>query len=51
MPVSLRELGINPSDKQLDELADKAVFFGRRTLGAFKVLQRDDIREIYRLAR
>lgn len=51
MPVSLRELGINPSDKQLDELADKAVFFGKRTLGAFKVLQRDDIREIYRLAR
>ena len=51
MPVSLRELGINPSDKQLDELADKAVFFGKRTLGAFKVLQRDDIREIYRQAR
>ena len=51
MPVSLRELGINPSDKQLDELADKAIFFGKRTLGAFKVLQRDDIREIYRLAR
>lgn len=47
MPTSIKELGINLTDEQLDELADKAVFYGKRTLGAFRVLQRDDIRAIY----
>ena len=50
MPVSIKELGLDLTDREIDELADNAVFHGKRTLGAFKVLQRDDIREIYRRA-
>ncbi len=47
MPTSIKELGIRATEKQLDELADKAVFYGKRKLGAFRVLDRDDIRAIY----
>ena len=50
MPTSIKELGIRLTPKQLDELADNAVFHGKRTLGAFKVLQRDDIRAIFEKA-
>ena len=51
MPTSIKELGIVLDDKQLDTLADKAVFHGKRTLGAFRVLQREDIRAIYKAAK
>ncbi|MBO8437040.1 MAG: iron-containing alcohol dehydrogenase [Spirochaetes bacterium] len=47
MPISIKELGIRATEKQLDELADKAVFYGKRTLGAFKVLKKEDIKAIY----
>ena len=50
MPTSIKELGIRLTPKQLDELADNAVFHGKRTLGAFKILQREDIRAIYAAA-
>lgn len=50
MPVNLRELGINPTDEELDLLAEKASFFSKRTLGAFKVLQKEDMRNIYEAA-
>ena len=52
MPVSIKELlGRNPTDSEIEELADKAVFHGKRTLGAFKVLQKEDIKAIYTAAR
>ena len=51
MPTSLKELGVEPTDMQIDELAVKCTFFGKRTIGAFKVLGKEDIAEIYKLAR
>lgn len=51
MPLSLKEAGIELSDEQLEELLDKATFYGKRTLGAFKTLEREDMKEIYLLAK
>lgn len=51
MPTSLAEADIILSDAQMEELLDKATFYGKRTLGAFKVLQREDMRAIYELAK
>ena len=51
MPVNLRELGITPTDEQIEELAEGcARATGGRT-GAAKVLYREDMANIYRLAR
>lgn len=51
MPVSLHELGIDAAEEQILELADKCCFFGERTVGSVKKLNRDDVAEIYRMAR
>ena len=51
MPINLKELGVEPSEEELDELAEKASFFGKRTIGAFKILDKEDIRAIYAAAR
>lgn len=50
MPINLRELGINPTEKELDLLAEKCSFFSKRTVGAFKVLSKEDMRNIYKAA-
>ena len=51
MPVNLRELGITPTDGQIGELAEGcARATGGRT-GAAKVLYKEDMANIYRLAR
>ena len=47
MPTSIRDLGVRPTEKQIDEMAEKAVYWGKRTLGAFKVLGKEDIARIY----
>lgn len=52
MPTNLRELGIaDLTEEQIDELAEKCTYFGRRTIGRFKVLGKEDIKAIYRMAR
>lgn len=51
MPLSLKEAGIDLSDEMLEELLDKATFYGKRTLGAFKTLEREDMKAIYLLAK
>ena len=51
MPTSLSELGIHPTDAQIEELSKKCVFFGKRTVGTFKVLKAEDIQKIYQAAR
>ena len=38
MPTSISELGIQVTDAQIEELAEKCSFFGRRTVGCVKVL-------------
>lgn len=50
MPASLTELGIHPTDAQIQELSDKCVFFGQRTVGNFKVLHAEDVQAIYKAA-
>ena len=51
MPTSLRELGVQPTEEQMGELADKCCFHGARTIGCVKKLKRDDIYRIYQAAR
>lgn len=51
MPVRISELGIDLTEDEIDELATKATFFGGRTLGAFRVLEKEDIKAVYRLAK
>ena len=51
MPASLTELGVTPTDEQIKEMAQKCVFFGKRTVGGFKVLQADDVEKIYQMAK
>lgn len=48
MPVRLSELGID--DSRFDEMAEKCTFFGKRTLPDYKVLGKEEMMEIYRLA-
>jgi len=48
LPIRLSEIDFDSS--RVDELAKKASFDSSRTLGAFKVLNKDDIKEIYKLA-
>ncbi|MCD8125072.1 MAG: iron-containing alcohol dehydrogenase [Lachnospiraceae bacterium] len=51
MPTSLTELGVQPTEEQIEELAEKCCFFGRRTIGTVKKLDQKDIAAIYRMAR
>jgi alcohol dehydrogenase len=51
MPTSLKELGVNPTDEQLEELAEKCAASGNGTVGFFKKLNKDDILKIYKMAK
>ncbi len=51
MPTSIRELGVEVTDEQIEELAEKCTFFGRRTVGCVKALAKEDIMSIYKMAR
>ena len=51
MPISISDLGIELSDAEIDELAYKCCFMGKRTIGGFKKLDQDDMAEIFRMAR
>lgn len=51
MPISISDLGIELSDAEIDELAYKCCFMGKRTIGGFKNLDQDDMAEIFRMAR
>lgn len=51
MPICLSELlGKVLSDEELHLLAEKATFFGERTIGSFHVMNADELYEIYKLA-
>ncbi|HCW05480.1 MAG TPA: NADH-dependent alcohol dehydrogenase [Clostridium sp.] len=49
LPVTLTEAGI--SDDKFEEMADKCTDFGKHTVGNFVKLNRDDIVNIYKLAK
>lgn len=51
MPVTLKELGIEPTEEQIAKLAEKCSFANTRTIGIVKKLNREDMAEIYRMAR
>ena len=51
MPASLTELGVEPTDEQIGEMAQKCVFFGKRTVGGYKVLKAEDVEKIYQMAK
>jgi alcohol dehydrogenase YqhD (iron-dependent ADH family) len=51
MPINLSELGIGTlSDAQINELAEKCTFFGKRTIGTLKPLNAEDVKAIYHMA-
>ena len=49
-PVALSDAVGPVTDNDIDELVDICTYRGTRTIGAFKVLDGNDIREIYKLA-
>lgn len=51
MPTNIRELGLELTEAQIDELSWKCTFFGKRTIGSVKVLELEDIKAIYHMAR
>lgn len=51
MPTSIKALGVEVTDAQIEELAEKCTFFGRRTVGCVKALGKEDIMRIYEAAR
>lgn len=51
MPTNLRELGVEPTEAQILELAEKCDIATRGNLGAVKHLTREDMANIYRMAK
>jgi len=51
MPVRLSELGIEITDAHIEEMSEKCTFFGQRELLDYKNLGKEEIKEIYNLAR
>lgn len=50
MPTNLPDLGINPTDEEIEEIAEKCTFFGKRTIGNLQVLNKEDMIAIYKNA-
>ncbi|MXP77306.1 iron-containing alcohol dehydrogenase [Lachnospiraceae bacterium WCA-9-b2] len=51
MPVTLRELKVEPTKEQILKLAEKCSFGNTRTIGVVKKLGREDMAAIYRMAK
>ena len=51
MPISLRELGVTPTDAQIEEMAEKCVATGGGHVGFFQTLYKEDIIKIFEMAR
>ncbi len=50
MPTDLKELGLELTDRQIQELAFKCSFEDTRTIGMFRQLNRKDMEKIYHMA-
>ena len=50
MPVSLRDLGIDPSDEDLEALSLDATMQGTVKLSRIRPLDASDVKKIYRAA-
>ncbi len=51
MPISLTQLGLNLNDNDLLELAYNCSYYGQRTIGKFKILNQEDMYQIYLAAK
>jgi len=51
MPTSISELGMKLTDEEINKLAYKCSFDNTRTIGGFKTLDMEDMKNIYRMAR
>ena len=51
MPVHVSEMGIDLTEEQMRELAEKCSHFGKRTIGCVKKLDKEDMYQIYKNAR
>lgn len=51
MPVTMKELGIEPTDEQIEELAGKCSIACGGKKGSAKVLEETDMKKIYEMAR
>ena len=51
MPTSLRELGVTPTDAQIEEMAEKCVATGGGHVGFFQTLYKEDVIKIFEMAR
>ncbi|MBQ5348715.1 MAG: NADH-dependent alcohol dehydrogenase, partial [Phascolarctobacterium sp.] len=51
MPTSIGEMGIELTEENIEELAYKCSFKNTRTLGKVKVLNMEDMANIYRAAK
>ena len=50
MPTSLCELGIDATEEQIKEMADKCSFYGKRTVGVMKKIGAPEAAQVYRMA-
>ena len=50
MPISIRQLGVEPTEEQIQEMALKCSRNNSRTVGTIRPLDREDMAAIYRLA-
>ena len=50
MPTRLKELGIDPTEAQIEEMAEKATFFGTRIFPDYIPLGKKEIVDIFHLA-
>ena len=52
MPTNIHDLiGKEITDAEIEEMADKCSNYGKNTAGALKVLTREDMVNIYKMAR
>ena len=51
MPTNLHELGVNPTDDEIDEMAEKCMQVGGGSIGFFKTLYKEDVINIFNMAR
>lgn len=51
MPTSIKELGIDVTDEQIHEMAEKCTYGNKITIGGFQKLNREDIEKIYQAAK
>lgn len=51
MPTTISQLGIELNEETIERLAWLCTFEGKRTIGSFKVLELEDIKQVYRMAK